>query len=144
MCIRDRYSVGQFVNHLGKLYEVIVHGTSDFSQPPTHTTGDVFSGTVKFGYRGVSYRLDNQGYHFSTDPVEAGDPNYVLAEVSPGIAYADGYRREFRNKTGVKIRKGTATATLEARDVTMGYGNYFNVKELAAVSYTHLTLPTKA
>ena len=126
-----QYSVGQFVNHLGKLYEVVVHGTSDFSQPPTHTTGDVFSGTVKFGYRGVSYRLDNQGYHFSTDPVEAGDPNYVLAEVSPGIAYADGYRREFRNKTGVKIRKGTATATLEARDVTMGYGNYFNVKELA-------------
>ena len=128
-----QYSVGQFVNHLGKLYEVTIHGTSDFSVPPTHTSGDVFSGTVKFGYRGLSYRLDNGGRYFSTDtnggPI--GDPDYVLAEVSPGIAYANGYRRQYQNKTGVKIKKGTSTEIKEARDVTLGYGNYFNVKEVA-------------
>lgn len=125
------YSVGQFVNHSGNLYEVMVAGTSAFGTPPVHTSGDVASGTVKFGYRGLSYRINNDGWHFSTDPVQAGDSDYVVALVSPGIAYANGYRREFFRNTPVKIRKGTSTEIKESRDVTMGYGNYFNINEVA-------------
>ena len=124
------YSLGQFVNHLGKLYEVTIAGTSVFGSPPTHTSGDVLSGTVKFGYRGSSYRIDNEGYNFSTDATDPGDANFLMAIVSPGVAYADGFRREFYKNTPVKVRKGTSSETKEARDVTLGYGNYFNVKEL--------------
>ena len=53
-----------------------------------------------------------------------------MAIVSPGVAYADGFRREFYKNTPVKVRKGTSSETKEARDVTLGYGNYFNVKEV--------------
>tara|TARA_Y100000817_G_scaffold101669_1_gene79500 strand:+ start:2095 stop:9198 length:7104 start_codon:yes stop_codon:yes gene_type:complete len=125
------YSLGQFVNHLGQLYEVSIAGTSSSGAPPTHTSGDVLSGTVSFGYRGTSYRIDNEGYRFSTNATDPGSADHLVALVSPGVAYANGYRREYYKNTPIKIRKGTSTETKEARDVTMGYGNYFNVKEVA-------------
>jgi len=125
------YSLGQFVNHLGKLYEVSIAGTSNSGTPPTHTSGDVLSGTVSFGYRGSSYRIDNEGYRFSTDATDPGDANYLMGIVSPGVAYANGFRREFYKNQPIKIRKGTSTETKEALDVTLGYGNFFNVKEVA-------------
>ena len=124
------YSVGQYVNHLGKLYEVQIAGTSNSGTPPVHTSGSVVSGTVTFGYRGSSYRIDNEGYRFSTDASDPGDANMLMAIVSPGIAYANGYRREYFKNQPIKIRKGTSTETKEARDVTLGYGNYFNVTEV--------------
>tara|TARA_E500000331_G_scaffold350943_1_gene396747 strand:- start:2411 stop:9514 length:7104 start_codon:yes stop_codon:yes gene_type:complete len=124
------YSVGQFVNHLGKLYEVSIAGTSSTGSPPTHTSGDVLSGTATFGYRGSSYRLDNEGYRFSTNATDPGDANYLMAIVSPGIAYANGFRREFYKNQPIKVRKGTSSEIKEARDVTLGYGNYFNVTEV--------------
>ena len=123
------YAQGQYVNHNNKLYEVVLSGTSAFSSPPTHTSGDVLSGTVKFGYRGASYRFDNQGTNFTTDD-DAGDSTKLSVTVSPGVAYVNGFRREFYKNTALKIRKGTSTEIKEARDVTLGYGNYFNVKEV--------------
>tara|TARA_B110000902_G_scaffold64977_1_gene77195 strand:- start:19334 stop:26446 length:7113 start_codon:yes stop_codon:yes gene_type:complete len=131
--VNTAYAVGQFVNNANKLYEVTLSGTSAAGSPPTHTSGEVLSGTVSFGYRGASYKLDNNGYHFSNNPVDAGSIDHLVALVSPGIAYADGYRREFYAKTPIKIRKGTSTEVKEGLDVTMGYGNYFNVKEVAGV-----------
>ena len=123
------YGQGQFVNHLGKLYEVVLSGTSDSSTPPTHTSGDVLSGTVKFGYRGASYRFDNDGTNFTTDS-DPGDADRLSVTVSPGVAYVNGFRRQFYKNTALKVRKGTSTETKEARDVTLGYGNYFDVKEV--------------
>ncbi len=125
-----KYGRGEFVNHLGKLYEVTVTGTSVSSSPPTHSSGEVLSGTAKFAARGTSYRIDNQGYNFSTDAQDAGDINYLVAKVSPGIAYVNGYRRRFINNSFVKVRKGTSTVTEESLTVPLGYGNFFECVEV--------------
>jgi len=123
------YGQGQFVNHNNKLYEVTLSGTSDYTSPPVHSSGDVLSGTVKFGARGASYRFDNEGTNFSTDS-DAGDATKLSLTISPGVAYVNGYRREYFRNSSLKVRKGTSTEIKEARDVTLGYGNYFNTKEV--------------
>ena len=88
------------------------------------------SGTVKFSYRGLSYRLNNLGYKYSTDTQDPGDANYVVAKISPGTAYVGGYRRKFIESSFVKIRKGTSTETEESLSVPTGYGNFFDVDEV--------------
>lgn len=120
------YSKRQFVNHNGNLYEVTKGGTSLYTSPPTHLSGEAISGTVTFAYRGDSYRFENGGWKLPTDLTDPGDPNYIVAKVSPGIAYVDGYRREFIDNTYLKIRKGLDTKLVEGLDVNMGYGNYFD------------------
>ena len=111
------YSVGQYVNHLGKLYEVQIAWTSSSGTPPIHTSGSVKSGTVTFGYRGSSYRIDNEGYRFSTDATDPGDANMLMAIVSPGIAYANGYRREYYKNQPIKIRKASLFCSLLENNV---------------------------
>ena len=125
------YGRGEFVNHSGNLYEVVVAGTSASGTPPTHTSGEALSGTVKFSYRGLSYRLDNLGYKYSTDTQDPGDADYLVAKISPGTAYVGGYRRKFIESSFVKIRKGTSTQTEESLSVPTGYGNFFDVDEVA-------------
>lgn len=121
------YSLGQYVNHNGNLYEVLnTLGTAEATNPPIHTSGNAVSGTVTFGYRGDSYRIDNQGYHLETDENDPGDPNYIVAKVSSGIAYVNGYRRDFNSPTYLKIRKGIDTEIKESLDVNLSYGNYFD------------------
>lgn len=127
----ESFARGTFVNHNGNLYEVVNgNGTSDHTIPPTHTEGAATSGSVVFQYRGDSYRIDNDGYHYATDATDPGDPNFVVAKVSPGIAYVDGYRREFIQNNYVKIRKGTSTKIQEALDVSLSYGNFFDCVEV--------------
>ena len=129
------YSPNQFVNHNGNLYYVSNTSAAEASRlnPPIHTSGEVTSGAVKFVYAGDSFRFDNEGYRLPNAPVDPGDSNYLVAKVSPGIAYVDGYRRDFgagEANTYVKIRKGTSSKIQEGLDVNLGYGNYFEVKEV--------------
>ena len=129
------YSPNQFVNHNGNLYYVSNTSAAEASasNPPVHLSGEVTSGAVKFVYVGDSFRFDNEGYQLPNEPVDPGDANYLVAKVSPGIAYVDGYRRDFgagEANTYVKIRKGTSSKIQEGLDVNLGYGNYFEVNEV--------------
>lgn len=129
------YSPNQFVNHNGNLYYVSNTSAAEASasNPPIHTSGEVTSGAVRFVYAGDSFRFDNEGYQLPNAPVDPGDSNYLVAKVSPGIAYVDGYRRDFgagKANTYVKIRKGISSKIQEGLDVNLGYGNYFEVKEV--------------
>ena len=129
------YAPNQFVNHNGNLYYVSNTSAAEASRlnPPVHTSGEVTSGAVKFVYAGDSFRFDNEGYQLPNAPVDPGDSNYLVAKVSPGIAYVEGYRRDFgagEANTYVKIRKGTSSKIQEGLDVNLGYGNYFEVKEV--------------
>ena len=130
------YAPNQFVNHNGNLYYVSNTGAAEASaaNPPVHTEGEVTSGAVKFVYAGDSFRFDNEGYRLPNDPVEPGDTNSLVAKVSPGIAYVEGYRRDFgagEANTYVKVRKGTSSKIQEGLDVNLGYGNFFEVKEVS-------------
>ena len=125
------YGLRELVNHSGNLYEVTKAGTATAASPPVHTGGTtVISGTVSFTHRGASYRIDNEGYKYSNDPSDPGSADHVVAKVAPGIAYVEGYRREFIENTFVKIRKGTSTKIEEGLDVNLGYGNYVDVDEV--------------
>ena len=129
------YAPNQFVNHNGNLYYVSNTSAAEASRlnPPIHTSGEATSGAVTFVYAGDSFRFDNEGYQLPNAPVDPGDSNYLVAKVSPGIAYVEGYRRDFgagEANTYVKIRKGTSSKIQEGLDVNLGYGNYFEVKEV--------------
>ena len=125
------YGLRELVNHSGNLYEVTKAGTFTAASPPVHTGGTtVISGTVSFTHRGASYRIDNEGYKYSNDPSDPGPADHIVAKVAPGIAYVEGYRREFIENTFVKIRKGTSTKIEEGLDVNLGYGNYVDVDEV--------------
>jgi hypothetical protein len=129
------YAPNQFVNFNGNLYYVsnTSAAEADRLNPPIHTSGEVTSGAIKFVYAGDSFRFDNEGYQLPNAPVDPGDSNYLVAKVSPGIAYVEGYRRDFgagEGNTYVKIRKGTSSKIQEGLDINLGYGNFFEVKEV--------------
>ena len=129
------YAPNQFVNHNGNLYYVANNGPAEAAalSPPVHTSGIVTSGEVQFAYAGDSYRFDNDGQFLANNPATPGDSNALVAKVSPGIAYVEGYRRDFgagQGNTYVKVRKGTATETKEGLDTNLGYGNFFECNEV--------------
>jgi len=133
--VNTTYASNQFVNHNGNLYYSSNTGPAEAAAgaPPVHTSGTVTSGEVKFTYAGDSYRFDNSGVYLSNDPINPGDPNALVAKVSPGVAYVDGYRRDFgagEANTYLKVRKGVATETKEGLDTNLGYGNYFECREV--------------
>lgn len=55
---------------------------------------------------------------------EDSDNNYLIADVSPGIAYVNGYRVEIAAPTKIRVPKPTTVAAFNNQAVAANYGNY--------------------
>ena len=55
---------------------------------------------------------------------EDSDINFLIADVSAGVAYLNGYRREVPAPQKIRIRKPTSTASFNNEAIAANYGNY--------------------
>lgn len=55
---------------------------------------------------------------------EDSDNNYLIADVSPGVAYVNGYRVEIAAPTKIRVPKPTTVATFNNQAIAANYGNY--------------------
>jgi hypothetical protein len=69
-------------------------------------------------------------FKLSVDSIP-GSTNYISAVVSSGLGYINGYRVELQNTSRYNIRKGVDTQTLSGQNISIAYGNYVTVKEVA-------------
>lgn len=53
--------------------------------------------------------------------------------VSPGIAYVDGYRVEFRSPKQIEVSRGTSSNSITGERVTVNFGNYIKVADFAGI-----------
>lgn len=60
-----------------------------------------------------------------------GSADHIAVGVGRGLAYVNGYRREFLSPTYVKVRKANDTIVDEGFTVSTAYGNYILVDEVA-------------
>ena len=70
----------------------------------------------------------NQGYLTSS---EGGSNEHIAVGVGRGLAYVNGYRREFLSPTYIKVDKATESVVQEGFTVSTAYGNYIIVDEVA-------------
>lgn len=80
---------------------------------------------------------ESQG-NFVIDPFEIGskekttaNTTYVTAIVDPGVGYINGYRVSANYNTYLDVARATTTQTQTNKSITVNYGNYVLVKELA-------------
>lgn len=55
---------------------------------------------------------------------EDSDTNYLIADISPGTAYVNGYRASTSVPTTLRVAKPTSTSTVNNEVVAAAYGNY--------------------
>lgn len=61
---------------------------------------------------------------------EDSDAGWLIADVSPGIAYINGYRAANNLPTKIRVQKPTTTTTINNEVVAANYGSYVNVSTL--------------
>jgi len=71
---------------------------------------------------------ENRGYLTSAN---GGSADHIAVGVGRGLAYVNGYRREFLSPTFVKVEKANDTVIEEGFTTSTSYGNYILVDELA-------------
>lgn len=64
----------------------------------------------------------------SADPLYANNLNLVI---SKGLGYVEGNRVEYLNNNTVNLRRGVDVAAVDPQIVSLNFGNYINVKEVA-------------
>lgn len=64
---------------------------------------------------------------------EDSDINYLRADISPGVAYINGYRVELSAPNRTRVQKPTATSSFNNQAVAASYGNYVLVSTLKGV-----------
>lgn len=116
---------------------------------------EVFFPVVEFSNTGVAYDRTDPQYAALGDAIaqrtyeesgnyivkpfrvsstqDATDTQRVVYEISPGLAYVQGYRNELLTNLPVSGRRGTDTVSFNDQIVTMSYGNYIIVKEVRGV-----------
>ena len=67
----------------------------------------------------------------STKDKSTTNNNYVDLVVDPGLAYVSGVRVGSRQNTTLPLRRGVDTKITDARTISLNYGNYILVDELA-------------
>lgn len=67
----------------------------------------------------------------STKDKSTTNNNYVDLVVDPGLAYVSGVRVGSRQNTTLPLRRGVDTKITDARTISLNYGNYILVEELA-------------
>ena len=65
------------------------------------------------------------------DTSSGGSADHIAVGVGRGLAYVNGYRREFLSPTYVKVEKGNESVVEEGFTVSTNYGNYIIVDEVA-------------
>ena len=70
----------------------------------------------------------NRGLKSSSD---GGSADHIAVGVGRGVAYVNGYRREFKSPSYSKVEKATETVVEEGFTVSTTYGNYIIVDEVA-------------
>jgi hypothetical protein len=71
---------------------------------------------------------DNRGYLTSGN---GGSANHIAVGIGRGLAYVNGYRREFLSPTYVKVEKAKDTIIEEGFTTSTSYGNFILVDEVA-------------
>ena len=71
---------------------------------------------------------DNRGLLTSG---EGGSADHIAVGVGRGLAYVNGYRREFLSPSYIKVSKANESVVEEGFTVSTGYGNYVVVDEVA-------------
>jgi hypothetical protein len=61
------------------------------------------------------------------------DNDYLIADISDGTAYVNGYRAAVNKRTKIRVAKPTTTATQNNEVVAANYGNYIIVSSLVGV-----------
>ena len=64
---------------------------------------------------------------------EDSDTSFLIADVSEGTAYINGYRAAINKHTKIRFQKPTATSTINNEVVAANYGNYIEVDSLVGV-----------
>ena len=64
---------------------------------------------------------------------EDSDASYLIADVSEGTAYINGYRAAINKHTKVRFQKPTATSTINNEVIAANYGNFIEVDSLVGV-----------
>jgi hypothetical protein len=64
---------------------------------------------------------------------EDSDNSFLIADVSPGTAYVNGYRRNSPASTKIRVPKPTSTTTINNEVVSADYGNYVVANTLVGV-----------
>lgn len=67
----------------------------------------------------------------STKDKSTTNNNYVDLVVDPGLAYVSGVRVGSRQNTTLSLRRGVDTKITDSRTISLNYGNYVLVEELA-------------
>jgi hypothetical protein len=53
--------------------------------------------------------------------------------ISPGIAYVDGYRVEFKSPRRIEINRGITSSYIASERLTVNYGNYVKIRDTAGI-----------
>lgn len=64
---------------------------------------------------------------------EDSDADYLIADVSEGTAYINGYRGSVNKHTKIRFQKPTSTSVVNNEVVAANYGNYIEVNSLVGV-----------
>ena len=79
----------------------------------------------------VREHLSTSGNRGLLTSSEGGSADHIAVGVGRGLAYVNGYRREFLSPTYVKVDKANESVVEEGFTVSTAYGNYVIVDEVA-------------
>lgn len=68
---------------------------------------------------------------------EDSDAGFLIADISPGTAYVNGYRVNKNTTTKIRLPKPTTTETINNEVVAANYGNYINTSNLIGIPNTN-------
>ena len=69
---------------------------------------------------------------FSVDTVsKTANSTYMSARVQPGVGYAQGYKVNLLKTAYADVRRGTDTVLASQQQITINYGNYVSLQEVA-------------
>ena len=95
---------------------------------------DIVSGNNQYGAieDRLAQRTNDIHGDFLIDPFilkfeEDSDDDFLIAAMSPGLAYVNGFRVEKQYPTRIRLSKARDTIDLENQVVAANYGNYINV-----------------
>jgi len=72
-------------------------------------------------------------FYVSSREKATTNTTYVDAVIDPGTAYISGYRVQTLNNGLLDIERSTTTSNTENQTISVNYGNYLEVKELAGI-----------